>query len=247
MPDPIFAIGESGLNVSEEKIRNLMLKMVNAETPGFKGSDIVVRSFPVELEAAEKRLNTMAPKIEGTYYNHQKGSLISTGRPTDIALGGNGFFIILGPWGEGYTRDGRFKLDSEGHLITVTNGYPLLGQNGPLEVPAGSELEITQDGDVKANGLLLDRIRVGMIEKRELGNLQSLNGVIFKPTSDFINIQDVATPRVVQGYVEASNVNIIEETRDLIVNQRYATGNTEVIKARETSLSRLMSIGRTNQ
>lgn len=247
MPDPIFGIGESGLNVSEEKIRNLMQKMVNAETPGFKGSDVVVRSFPVELEAAEKRINTMSPKIEGTYYNHQKGSLISTGKPTDIALSGNGFFIILGPWGEGYTRDGRFKLDAEGHLITVTNGYPLLGQNGPIEVPAGSVIEITQDGDVKANGQLIDRVRVGMIEKNELVNLQSLNGVIFKPMSDHINIQDVDSPRIVQGYVESSNVNIIEETRDLIVNQRYATGNMEVIKARDTALSRLMSIGRANQ
>lgn len=247
MSDPILKIGESGLNASEEKVKSLMNKMVNSETPGFKGSDIVVRSFPLELEAAEKRIQPMVPKVEGTFYNQLQGALIKTGNPTHIALGTKGFFVITGPWGEGFTRDGRFKIDRNGNLLSSVGNYPLSGQKGPIQVPAGSKIEITGDGDVKADSVLIDRVRVVKFEEKDLQSLVSLNGSIFRASGDRMIVEEIESPRVVQGYIEASNVNMIEEMRDMIILQRNATGNTEIIKARDSNLGRLMSIGRTTQ
>lgn len=244
--DPIFKIGEAGLNAAEEKIKNLMTKMVNSETPGFKGSDVLVRSFPLELEAAEKRINSMAPRVEGTYYNHHQGTLVKTGNQTDIALGSQGCFVILGEWGEGYTRDGRFKLSEQGRLLSSVGNYPLLGRMGPIEVAPGSLIEITQDGDVKANGTVVDRIRVVQFDKKDLPNLVSLNGSIFRGGSYDLSAEEVETPRIAQGYIESSNVSIMEEMRDMVIVQRYAQGNADIIKARDAGLSRSMTIGRTN-
>ena len=85
--DPILRIGEAGLETTDQKVRALMNRMVNAQTPGFKSSDVIVRSFPLELEAAEDKLQSQQPQVDGTFYNHIQGSLIRTGKPTDFALG----------------------------------------------------------------------------------------------------------------------------------------------------------------
>jgi len=247
MPDPVLSIGESGLIASEEKIKSLMNKMVNSETPGFKGSDILVRSFPLELAAAEERVQAMTPKVEGTFYNQLPGALVKTGKATDLELASKGFFVIMGPWGMGYTRDGRFKINAQGHLLSSVGNYPLIGQGGPIEVPAGSKVEVTQHGDVFADTVLIDRIRVVEFAESDRNALESLNGSIFKSGSEDVNANDLSSPRVIQGYIEASNVSIIEEMRDMIVMQRYATGNTEIIKNRDSTLGRLMSIGRATQ
>lgn len=247
MSDPVFEIGGASLGVSEEQMKVLINKTVNSETPGFKESEVMVRSFPVELESAEKKLQPMVPKIEGTYYNFQAGALIKTGNPTDLALGGNGFFVIFGPWGEGYTRDGRFKLDEQGHLLSTAGSYPLLGQSGPIQVPAGSQIEITQNGDIKVNQQVIDRIRVVEMNDADRQNLISLNGSIFKAPEGKIEIIENANPRVVQGYVEASNVNVINQTMNMILLQRQVEGQTKLIQTRDSNLGKALAIGRTTQ
>ena len=245
--DTILEIGQAGLEVSEERTKSHMNRLVNSETPGFRGSDPLIQSFPLELESAERKISGMAPVVTGTFYNQTPGTLIKTGNPTDLALGGEGFFVVLGPWGEGFTRDGRFKLDKDGNLLSSAGSFPLLGKSGPISIPAGSEIEITQDGDVKTDGRVVDRIRVVKFDQRELSNLVSLNGSIFNISNPQTVYQTIDSPRIVQGYIESSNVNVISETRDLVIEGRYATGITELIKNRDAALSRLMTIGKPSQ
>ena len=103
MTDKIFEIGDSGIEAAEERAKSLMNNMVNAETPGYRKSDVTVKAFPLELEAAEARqkgkIGPMAPKVEGAYYSHAPGALVRTGNDTDLAIGGDGFFVIEGPFG----------------------------------------------------------------------------------------------------------------------------------------------------
>ena len=114
MTDRILEIGEAGLETTDEKVKKLMDNMVGAQVPGYRKSDVVVRSFPLELQSAQQRLSSSAskPMVEGTFYNNIHGALIKTDNQLDLALGSDGFFVVSGSWGEGYTRDGRFHLDN---------------------------------------------------------------------------------------------------------------------------------------
>lgn len=239
--DPILNIGAAGLESSEEKVKALMNRMVNAETPGFKSSDVVIRSFPLELEAAQRRVDSMAPRVTGTYYNYLPGALIKTGRRTDLALGADGFFVVMCPWGEGYTRDGRFIINKDGQLVSVAGGYPLVGQSGPLSVDPTSKIDITQEGEIKVDGVIIDRIRVVNFPNKQ--DLESVNGVVFKDPNNILIPSEVEAPRIVQGYIEASNANVIEQMMELVYLSKLYSLNSKIVQTRDTALSRAVQMG----
>lgn len=243
MTDPILKIGQAGLETTEEKVKALTNRMVNAETPGFKGSEVVVRSFPLELAQAEKRLQSQQPKVEGTFVNYTRGSLIRTGNPTDLALGADGFFVVLCPWGEGYTRDGRFEVDAQGRVVSTVGKYPLLGQSGPILVTPGSTVSISQIGEVKSDQTVSDRIRVVNLQNKQ--DLEQVSGSIFRSNSSQTELLEMESPRLVQGYVEASNSNIVDEMMNLILLNRIYNLDTKIVSTRDTMLSRAIEMGRT--
>jgi len=242
MADPILKIGQSGLETTEEKVRALTNRIVNAETPGFKGSDVIIRSFPVELHNAQNRLQAEDPRIDGTFYDQSAGPLNRTGNQLDLAIGGNGFFAILAPFGEGYTRDGRFALDSEGRLVTVANQYPLLGKNGPIVVTPGSKIDISQSGDVRVGEVIIDRIRV--VDFQDKKNLETVNGTIFKNPSAAVAAVDVDTPRIAQGFVETSNVSEVNAMMDLVVLNRIYNMDAKIVSVRDQIMSKALEMGK---
>ncbi|KAF0133479.1 MAG: flagellar basal-body rod protein FlgG [Candidatus Saganbacteria bacterium] len=242
MNDPILSIGQAGLETTDEKVKSLMNRMVNAETPGFKGSEVVIRSFPQELQSAEKKYQAEEPRVEKTFYNHAKGPLIKTGGLTDFALGNDGFFVVLCPFGEGYTRDGRFTIDEEGKLVSTVGKYPMLGQNGIIRVPLNQPFEMSQSGEIKAGNNPIDRIRVVNFDL--LNSLESVNGVIFKNPENKLQAKEIDSPRVIQGYVEASNVNVVDQMVDLIYLNRIYNLDTTIIRSRDGNLSRAIEMGK---
>ncbi|OGC14203.1 hypothetical protein A3J90_02385 [candidate division WOR-1 bacterium RIFOXYC2_FULL_37_10] len=242
MRDPILEIGAEGLESTDEKMQSLVNRMVNSETPGFKSSDVTVRSFPLELEAAEKKLATQMPKVDGTFYNHDQGAFVRTGKDTDLALGSSGFFVVNCPWGEGYTRDGRFSISGEGEIITTIGNYKLMGQNGSIAAAPGSKIAVLETGEIVIGSEVIDKIRI--VDFKDKQALESVNGVIFKdPTGDQI-IEEIDNPKIVQGYIEASNANIIDQMVEMIYINRIYNTNTKVIQARDGAMSQAIGMGR---
>ncbi len=242
MTDRIFEIGEAGLESTDQRVKKLMDNMVGSEVPGYKKSEAVVRGFPIELEAATQRLSAMKPQATGTFYSNIQGALIKTDGKLDLALGSDGYFVVSGPWGEGYTRDGRFRLDKDGRLLSVSGNFPVMGQGGPIIVPPGAEVEFSPTGEIKIDGISVDRIRVVKPEVQD--SLESLNGSIFKRRDASSIFLEVENPRVIQGYVEASNVNIIDQMMEMIYLERIYNINTKLIQTRDGNLARAMELGR---
>ena len=245
MTDRIFEIGGAGLESTDQKVRKLMDNLVNSEVPGYKKSEAAVRGFPLELEAASQRLSAIKPQVEGSFYSNIQGALIKTDGKLDLALGSEGFFVIAGPWGEGFTRDGRFQLDRDGRLLTVAGNFPVLGQAGPIVVNPGAEVEFTQEGEIKVDGITVDLIRVVVPEVKS--ELESLNGSVFKKKNVNTVVQELEKPRVIQGYIEASNVSVVDQMMEMILLERIYSLDSKIISTRDGNLSRALELGRPTQ
>lgn len=252
MPDRILEIGKNSLDSSDARVKVMMNNIVNAQTPGYKKSDVVIKSFPLYLEQAQKSIdqkdnyNTMVPQATGVYQNHLQGSLLNTGGKTDLAIEGKGYFVLQGPDGEVFTRDGRFHLNEDGMVVSNAGNYAVLGQGGPLMVIPGSKLEITKDGSVMIDDTKTDMIRVASFDDPQ--KLESINNSFFRiPPGEDIAYAEEDSPRIAQGFLESSNVNTMDETMNMIYFERMYGAMTKIIQTRDASLARAMEMGRPTQ
>ncbi|MEK7376976.1 MAG: flagellar hook basal-body protein [Candidatus Margulisiibacteriota bacterium] len=250
MADRILEIGRRGLETTDEKVKAMMNNIVNAQTPGFRKTDLQITSFPAALEKAKNKVegepSAMLPKVAGVYQDKTHGALLRTGSATDLAVAGDGYFVLQGSAGELFTRDGRFTLDENGVLTSVAGKNPVMGQGGPIAVIPGSRVDITQDGDVKSDGVAIDRIRIVKFEDQS--KLESINNVMFKlPENGGAHYTVDENPRVLQGYTEASNVNIMDEMMQMIYLQRIYGMDAKIVQTRDASLSRSLEMGRPSQ
>ena len=242
MADRIFEIGQAGIEAADERIKSMTNNIVNAETPGFKRTDVVQNSFPLELEAATKRLGAMKPKIESGYYDYSGGALIRTGNPTDLAIGEDGFFVIQASFGDAYTRDGRFILDKEGRLVTATGNLPVVGLKGPIVLPPGSRVDISNAGEIKVDGVVADKIRVVSI--KDSGSLEPVSGSLFRLPDSNIEVENMDSPRIVQGYIESSNVKMVDEIMNMVMISHLYGIDVKLIQTRDAELSRALEMGK---
>jgi len=252
MSDNILSIGQAGLETSDARVKAMMNNIVNAQTPGFRKSDVSIKSFPMMLDQAESDLESrtssraMLPKVNGVYKNQSHGPLFKTGGATDAAIGGDGYFVLQGPEGEIFTRDGRFTLDQDGKLISVSGNYPVLGKSGPIMIIPGSKLELAQNGSVLVDDVETDRLRVVLFSEPK--KLESINNTFYRipPAQNNVYIED-ENPRVIQGYIEASNVSVMDEMMEMIYLSRIYGVDTKVVQARDAALAKAMELGRPAQ
>ena len=209
----------SALRYYERKQEVVANNLANVSTNGFKAQ----RIFATLLDG-------IAPAAQsGTDFNI--GALRQTANPTDVAVDGQGFFVVSTPDGERYTRGGSFRLD-EKHQLVDNDGRPLLGTKGPIKL-LDAPIEIDQKGEVKQNGQIVDTLRMetapkGTDVQREGETLwiPSANKEVLKP----------ADRNVKQGYIEESNVNSMTALIDMVSVQRaYASVQKSIIEMDHTN------------
>lgn len=176
--------------------------LANVNTDGFKGERAFARLLDGNL-----------PVID-TATDLSTGSISTTGNPLDVAIAGNGFFVVQTPKGERLTRGGALSIDADRRVVD-TNGNQLMGVD---TVPLGAKLiAIDEQGRVKADGKDIGRFRVETVAPG--ATLQHEGGGQFSTTAARV-AADPSTIRIRQGAIEGSNVGSLESMVDMIAVQR---------------------------
>jgi flagellar basal-body rod protein FlgG len=190
----------------------------------------------------------LGTRIAGTYGIFTQGNLIKTDRQLDIAIEGDGFFKIVLPDGtEAYTRDGNFKLDKDGRIVTGM-GYPLSPQ---ITIPPNAvQISISPDGKVVAimdDNTTTELGRITLVKfinpaglKRIGNNLYVKTDASGDPIEANPGTQGLGILR--QGFLEASNVDIVEEMINLITAQRAYEFNAKAIRAGDEMLGTVANL-----
>ncbi|MGB5145626.1 MAG: flagellar basal-body rod protein FlgF [Porticoccaceae bacterium] len=191
--------------------------LANANTTGFRADRLSLEALPVYGPGQPARVYVQA---QGTGPDTSAGAFTSTGRELDVAISGSGYIAVQGPDGrEGYTRAGNLQLSANGQL-TTGQGWPVLGNGGPIAIPPTEKIEIGADGTISvvpvgqdaATLSVLDRIKLVAPDERALtkaghGLLRLRNGADAAPD---------AGVTLVSGQIESSNVNAIEQMTAMI-------------------------------
>ncbi|KAB3539691.1 flagellar hook-basal body protein [Alkaliphilus pronyensis] len=173
--------------------------------------------------------------------NFSQGTLQETGNNLDIALKGTGFFKVFTPDGEMFTRSGSFTLNDNGEIITP-EGYFLAGQWGSI-LADGQDFQLTEKGEIIVNNEVVDQIEIIDIE-----NTKSLrkHGLGFYYPEEGTEIEEREfTGEVLQGFLEASNIDPIREMIEMINTYRAYESNQKVISSYDEILKKATNeIGR---
>ncbi|MEO7191700.1 MAG: flagellar basal-body rod protein FlgG [Vicinamibacterales bacterium] len=253
----------SGMNAQQTNIDNVAHNLANVNTTGFKKSRVEFEDLvyqEIRAAGASASATTEAPvgldmglgtRAVATSRNFSAGNLRASGGPLDLAIQGEGFFKVSLPNGTtGYTRAGTFHLDSQGTIVT-SEGYSVEPQ---ITVPStATSVSISKDGIVSATipGQGASQ-QLGTLELATFANnggLRPLGGNLFEPTSASGEAESGAPGTdsrgtLVQGFVEDSNVSVVEEMVNMIIGQRAYEANSRVVKAADEMLGQVNNLVR---
>jgi len=248
--DRALWISKTGLSTQQTRMAVISNNLANVSTTGFKRGrgifqDLIYQNIrqPGGQTSEETKLPSglmlgSGVRTVATEKIFSQGNFIQTENSYDIAVSGRGFLQIQMPNGEtGYTRDGSFRTDDQGQLVTAS-GY--LVQPG-ITIPENAQsISISSDGTVTAT-------IAGTVEPNQLGNIQTadfINPSGLQPVGDNLYIETVASGQpqtgipgqaglgpLLQGSLESSNVNVVEELVNMIEAQRAYEMNSKAVSA----------------
>lgn len=212
--------------------------IANATTPGFKKDGLFIRELSkAERKTIRKAADWQKPMVTRTFVSQNPGTFDKTDNPLDFAIEGDGFFRLQAPDGSTVlTRSGTFQVTSDGFLV-YPGGYQLMGESGPLQVGDGT-ITLAQTGEIEVNGAIVGR--VVPVDVADFNKLQKIGSSLFAvPQGE--EVTPVAQPNVQQGYLEASNVDVIKEMVDMIASYRAYEANAKSLQTQDSSLDHLFN------
>lgn len=205
----------SGLVVASELQEQTAYNLSNTNQPGFRGRGIAFETFYLALGRATE---TLGARTAQAYHDFRPGPLQQTGHTYDLALSDpDRFFVLQGPNGPVYTRNGTFFRTAAGELVSQA-GYALQGEGGPLAVPANAtQVVVAGDGSVSADGAPVGNLR--LVRFADPSKLTAAGPTLYTAPPE-AGLAD-APGRVLQGYREGSNVQPADAMVRLVVASRY--------------------------
>ena len=254
-------IAKTGLEAQQTNLDVVTNNLANVSTNGFKKSRAVFEDLlyqNVRQPGAQSSQQTQLPsglqigtgvRAVATERLHTQGNPQQTGNSKDVMVNGSGFFQVLMPDGTtAYTRDGSFQTDNNGQLVT-SSGYVL---QPPITVPSNAlTMTVGRDGTVSVTtpGTVAPT-QIGSIQLSNFVNpagLESLGENLYAETGSSGTAQ-TSTPGtngagvLMQGYVETSNVNVVEEMVNMIQTQRAYEINSKAITTSDQMLAKISQL-----
>ena len=212
----------SGNHSAMSRMDVISNNLANANTPGFKSDQIAFESV-----LANVKNPSQMPVFSGDRFStdFSAGTLLKSDNVLDLAINGDGFFVVNTPQGTAYTRQGNFHRGTGGKLLTA-DGNEVQGTNGSITVN-GSRIDIAPNGVVTADGVPAGTL--ARVDFPKPYQLTKLGGGLFVPT-DPNTTPAPSTTEVKQGYLESSNVQVITEMARMIEASRYFDSCAKAVK-----------------
>jgi flagellar basal-body rod protein FlgG len=246
----------SGLINEQNRLDVLTNNLANATTNGYKAEGSTSQTFSDVLAYKIKDEsvgyntaryiggNTPGVKIGETYTDFGQGSFKSTGNTFDLGLSGEGFFNVsftnkADETSTKYTRDGSFTINNEGYLVTKDGDF-LLGEDGKIQLDPLKVTEISKAGLVTQEGTLIDTIQLTDFEDYDY--LEHYGENYFQPVegAEFA----AASAKVFSGYLETSNVSVVEEMVEMISVTRAYEANQKIMQTMDSTLEKTVNLGK---
>ncbi|TVM18831.1 flagellar basal-body rod protein FlgF [Oceanidesulfovibrio indonesiensis] len=249
-----------GALTSEHRLDIIANNLANANTSGFKREQYTFEDTFVayahdnimepSLDLRQKKLfpppvHLARPRIAGFKTDFSQGGLKQTGSQLDLAIQGPGFFKVQGVGGdEYYTRNGNLHKNIDGELVN-SRGDRLLGVGGPVVMPEDvSIIEFGPDGQIFADNELVGQVQVVELEDPQV--LEKLGHNLFRTKDGLAAVEvEPVNSQVVQGFLESSNINVVEEMVNMIETQRAFEAYGKVIsETNDTDTKAIQRVGK---
>lgn len=221
MDGMIYLASSSGTNILQAQAISAN-NLANVNTAGFKADHPQFAS--VLRNSADTLPSRVYSTIDGTRTDFSPGEMMPTGRNLDISVNGEGWLAVMGNDGnEAYIRTSSMEVTQEGLLVT-SHQFPILGASGPITLPAGQKIEIGTDGTITATSYegnnvastIIDRIKLVKPENDQL--IKMADGLVRSKTAEAF--EPDSSVKLASGYLESSNVNVIESMMTMIALSR---------------------------
>lgn len=225
-----------------EQMQATANNLANANTAGYKKDTVISKTFPEMLlyqlddkksEDKPVKVGKMATGVQlaEIVTDHTNGIQRKTSDSMSLAITGEGYFTVLTPQGERYTKNGEFHRSMEGKLIT-SDGYLVLGEKGEITIEDDSFV-ISEDGRVFTGNKTSEKLKIVGFSSP----LDKEGATLFKGE----NPVAIDSVRVRQSYVEDSNVNSLEEMNHMINIMRSYEANQKVMQTQDTALEKAVT------
>ena len=244
--DKLLYVAMSGASENAIAQKAHANNLANVSTNGFQRDLEQARSIPVFGEVMPSRAYAMSER-PGTDFSG--GAMIDTGRDLDVAVKGDGWIAVqTADGGEAYTRSASLNVDALG-ILRAGNGLPVMGNGGPIAVPPQQQIEIGVDGTISVRSMGEGPKVMAQIDRIKLVNPDMKN--MEKGADGLIHTKDGkaagadGTVQVESGFLQASNVNAVEEMTSVLTLSRQFELHIKMMKTAETndeSMARVLQI-----
>ncbi|MFZ4619140.1 MAG: flagellar basal-body rod protein FlgF [Bacteroidota bacterium] len=242
----IYSSG-SGMQPRLMRLDVIANNVANADTTGYKKDSIFVQIMKDAGVAQSTGAGELAGLDVKEFTDFAEGSLRPTNAPLDMAIQGEGFFVLDSPDGPRYTRNGNFRIDDNGDVIS-SGGEHLMGTGGRITIPGAekmqqNDLTITKGGEIFMGQTMLGKIR--LVTFSNMQNLLKTAGTMFKSEDSpkDVSVSDEKTT-IRQGYLEESNVEALTEMVQLVELSRGFETDQRTMRYQDSTLEKAMEVGR---
>lgn len=245
----------TGLRNEQRRLDVISNNIANSNTTGYKKMGVTSQSFSQELAVRVdddsdgylvKGIGdvSLGVKIGETYTDFSQGGFRETGNAYDVALEGDGFFTISTTDKSGtehirYTRDGSFTVTRDGYLVTKDGDFVLGTNNQRIQILGADTADVSMDslGNVYANEVLVGRLQIVDFQNKDALSLYGEN--MFEALPEAGMVASTALTR--QGYLETSNVNVINEMVSMITITRAYETNQKMMQTIDSTLDKAVN------